>query len=287
MLGTSASVPSVSRNLSSMGVRYEGEVYLFDCGEGTQRQMMKYKLSYAKTKAIFITHLHADHYLGIAGLCHTLHMIGRKDILTVYGPRGTVRRMEGLGCNYEFLRVEEVGEGVVYKGEGFSVRAFPVEHGRNALGYVLEEDERRNFEKEKCDRFGIKGVMFRELERKGEVEVEGRAVKIEEVTKPKKGKKIVYSGDTRACRRVEEEAKGADLLIHEGTFGEDRREEADEREHSTVADAAELARRAGAKRLIITHISNRYGKVDELLKEARKAFDKAEIAKDGMEIMLK
>ncbi|MCK4714804.1 MAG: MBL fold metallo-hydrolase, partial [Candidatus Aenigmarchaeota archaeon] len=193
ILGTSASVPSVSRNLSSVGLRYEGEVYLFDCGEGTQRQMMKYRLSYAKTRAIFITHLHADHYLGLAGLCHTLKMIdrGKDETLFIYGPRGMTRCVEGLGCNYEFLKVKDVGEGLVHKGDGFSVRAFPVVHGRNALGFVFEEDEGRNFIKAKCDGLGIKGVMFRELERKGEIIVGGKKVKLEEVTRPKKGKKMV------------------------------------------------------------------------------------------------
>jgi len=288
MLGTSASVPSVSRNLCSVGLRHEGDIYLFDCGEGTQRQMMKYRLSYAKTRAIFVTHLHADHYLGIAGLCHTLNMIGReaKDELLVYGPRGTARRMEGLGCNYPFLKVKEVGEGVVYKGEGFSVRAFAVAHGRNALGYVFEEEEGRNFDKAKCDSLGIKGIMFRELEQKGVVSVGKKKVKIEEVTRPKKGRKIVYTGDTKVCNAVVEAAKGADLLIHEGTFAEERRKEADEREHATAADAAKVAKKAKAKRLIITHISNRYEKADRLLKEAREIFKNSEIAHDGMEIKL-
>src|SRR3989344_9073503 len=212
MLGTSASVPSVRRNLSSTGLRYAGAVYLFDCGEGTQRQMMKYRLSYAKTRARFITHLHADQYLGIAGLCHTLNMIERSadEVLHIYGPRGTAKRVDGLGCNYEFVKVMEVGEGKVHEGDGFVVRAFPVAHGRNALGYVFEENEGRNFDKERCDELGIKGVMFRELESKGEVKVGGKVLKIGEVTRPKKGRKIVYTGDTARCDEVVSAARGAD-----------------------------------------------------------------------------
>ncbi|VVC04065.1 Ribonuclease Z [Candidatus Burarchaeum australiense] len=295
-LGTSASVPSVGRNLCSVGLRYEGDVYLFDCGEGTQRQMMKYRLSYAKTRAVFISHLHADHYLGVAGLCHTLHMIGRtkEDVLHVYGPRGTRRVIEGLGCNYEFLKVEEVGEGEVHKaGEpgrgslGFSVRAFAVEHGRNALGYIFEENAGRNFDKPKCDALGIKGLMFKELEQKGEVKAAGgKKVKIADVTVPKKGRKIVYTGDTRLCDGVVKAAEGADLLIHDGTFGEERRQEADERDHATAGDAAKAAKKAKVKELVVTHISNRYEKTDALLKEARQVFANTKIAQDGMELDL-
>lgn len=309
MLGTSASVPSVARNLCSVGLRYAGEVYLFDCGEGTQRQMMKYGLSYARVRAIFISHLHADHYLGIAGLCHTLKMIGRKsdEELLIVGPRGIARVVDGLGCSYEFVKVKEVeaggsgragaGEGefgaAVYRGkgesrgsEGFSVHAFAVEHGRNALGYVFEEDAGKNYDKAKCDALGIKGVMFRELEKKGELSVGGKKVKVADVSTPKKGKKIVYTGDTHMCEAVVKAAHEADVLIHDGTFGEERRAEADEREHATAGDAAKVAKKAKAKLLIVTHISNRYEKTDALLKEARQVFANTKIAQDGMELDL-
>ncbi len=305
MLGTSASVPSIARNLVSVGLRYAGDVYLFDCGEGTQRQMMRYGLSYARVRAIFISHLHADHYLGIAGLCHTLKMIGRKndEELLIVGPRGIARVVEGLGCSYNFVKVKEVeaggsgragaGEVEVYRGrgesrgsEGFAVRAFAVEHGRNALGYVFEEDAGKNYDKAKCDALGIKGVMFRELEKKGEITVGGKKVKVADVSRPKKGKKIVYTGDTHMCEAVVKAAKEADVLIHDGTFGEERRAEADEREHATAGDAAKVAKKAGAKLLIVTHISNRYEKPDALLKEARQVFANTKIANDGMELDL-
>jgi len=289
VLGSGASVPSVQRNLASIAVRYDGDVYLFDCGEGTQRQMMKYRMSYAKTKAIFISHLDADHYLGVAGLCHTLNMIGRKndEKLTVFGPRGTARKIEGLGCNYGFLQVHDIGEGEVHKGDGFAVSAFAVKHGTNALGYSFEENAGRNFDKAKCDKLGIKGLMFRELEQKGEVVAgNGKKVKIVDVTIPKKGKKIVYTGDTMKCDAVVKAAKGADLLVHEGTFGDELKKEAQEKEHATVSDAAKAAKEAKVKKLLITHISNRYENTAGLLKEARKIFGASEIAHDGMEIEL-
>jgi ribonuclease Z len=278
----------VQRNLASVAVRYDGDVYLFDCGEGTQRQMMKYRMSYAKTKAIFISHLDADHYLGVAGLCHTLNMIGRKpnEKLLVFGPRGTARKIEGLGCNYGFLELHDVGEGEVYKGSGFAVSAFAVKHGSNSLGYSFEENSGRNFDKAKCDKLGIKGLMFRELEQKGEVAVGKKKIKIEDVTIPKAGKKIVYTGDTMKCEAVVKAAKGADLLVHEGTFGDELKKEAQEKEHATVSDAAKVAKEAKVKKLVITHISNRYEDVGGLLKEARKIFNASEIAHDGMEIEL-
>ena len=289
VLGSGASVPSVQRNLASVAVRYDGDVYLFDCGEGTQRQMMKYRMSYAKAKAIFISHLDADHYLGIAGLCHTLNLAGRKpeEKLFIYGPRGTARIVEGLRCSYGFVDVRDVGEGGVHRGEGFVVSAFAVKHGNNALGYVFEEDAGRNFDKAKCDKLGIEGIMFRELEQKGEVVAgKGKKVKIGDVTIPKKGRKIVYTGDTMRCEAVVRAAKGADLLIHEGTFGEELKMEAAEKEHATVSDAARAAKEAKVKKLVITHISNRYENTAALLKEARRIFTASEIAHDGLELKL-
>ncbi|MFA6035490.1 MAG: ribonuclease Z [Candidatus Micrarchaeia archaeon] len=288
VLGSGASVPSVQRNLASVAVRHDGDVYLFDCGEGTQRQMMRFRMSYAKTKAIFISHLDADHYLGVAGLCHTLNMIGRKptEKLLVFGPRGTARKIEGLGCNYGFLQVHDVGEGEAYKGEGFAVSAFAVKHGSNSLGYSFEESTGRNFDKAKCDKLGIKGLMFRELEQKGEVIVGKKKIAIEDVTIPKKGRKIVYTGDTMKCDAVVKAAKGADLLVHEGTFGDELKKEAEEKEHATVSDAAKVAKEAKVKKLVITHISNRYEDASGLLKEARKIFAQSEIAHDGLEIEL-
>lgn len=288
VLGSGASVPSVQRNLASVGVRHGGDVYLFDCGEGTQRQMMKFRLSYAKVKAIFITHLDADHYLGVPGLCHTLALSGRKDDdeLIIYGPRGIEKLVDGLRCSYPFVKARDIAEGKVHSGEDFEVRAFPVEHGKNALGYAFEENAGRNFDKARCDKLGIKGIMFRELEQKGEISVGKKKIKIGDVTTPKAGRKIVYSGDTMKCDALVKAAKGADVLIHEGTFGEDMAGEAREKQHSTVADAAKAAKEAKAKMLIITHISNRYENTAALLAQARKIFPQAEIAQDGYEVQI-
>jgi len=286
ILGSSASVPSVERSLSSVALRHEGGVYLFDCGEGTQRQMMKYKTSYAKVKAIFVTHLHADHVLGIPGLVHTLRMIGRKEPLLVFGPRGTCEYIGGVMLDHGLVDARDVDENFCFKGDGFTVRAFPVEHGLDAYGYVFEEDEKRNFDKKKAEALGIKGRMFGELQKNGEMKVKEKKIMLEDVTVPKKGKKIVYTGDTLPCKGVELASKGADILIHDATFGEEMKEEAKLKLHSTATEAANTAKKAGVKKLILTHISNRYKEARALEEQARKIFKNSDVARDGMEILV-
>ncbi len=286
ILGSSASVPSVERALSCVALRHEGDVYLFDCGEGAQRQMMRYKVSYAKVKAIFITHLHADHVLGIPGLVHTLRMIGRKEPLLVFGPRGTCEYIRGVALDHELVDARDVEENFCFKGDEFSVRAFPVEHGLDAYGYVFEEEEKRNFDKKKAEGLGIKGRMFGELQEKGEIKIGRKRILLGEVTIPKKGRKIVYTGDTMPCKNVELASKGADVLIHDATFGDEMKEEARLKLHSTSVDAASIAKKAGAKKLILTHISNRYKEARALEEQARKVFKNSEVARDGMEILV-
>jgi len=287
-LGTSAAVPSPARNPSAIALKAEGDVFLFDCAEGTQRQMMRNNVSYAKVKAVFLTHHHADHFLGIPGLVYTLALNGRKEPLFIFGPKGTGALVDSLLKveGREFVQAQDIDEHFVYAGEGYSIRAFPTLHSRSSLGFVFEENDRRRFDKAKADAAGLRGRQFTELERKGELMVKGRKVRYEEVTYPVKGKKVVYTGDTLACDEVIEAAKGADLLIHDATFADDMREEGMEKKHATARDAAEAAKRAGAKRLILTHISNRYDDPSPLLKEAREVFENVEVASDGMEVLL-
>ncbi|MEM3030531.1 MAG: ribonuclease Z [Candidatus Micrarchaeia archaeon] len=287
-LGTSAAVPSPARNPSALALKVEGDVFLFDCAEGTQRQMMRNNVSYAKVKAILITHHHADHFLGIPGLVYTLSLNGRKEPLFVFGPRGTSALIDALLKveGREFVQARDIDEHFVYRGEGFAIRAFPTSHSRGSLGFVFEENERRRFDKAKADAAGLKGRMFTDLEKKGELTVKGKRVRYEEVTYPVKGKKIVYTGDTLACEEVVEAARDADILIHDATFSSDMKEEALEKKHATARDAAAAARRAGVRRLILTHISNRYDDAKPLLDEAKAVFENTEVAFDGMEVLL-
>jgi ribonuclease Z len=289
VLGSSAAVPSVERSLAAIGLRYEGDVYLFDCGEGTQRQMMKYGLSYAKVKCIFVTHSHADHIVGIAGLAQTLGLIERKEPLYIYCPTGCGRHIEALlsigRYPYEII-VREIGDGICHKGDGFSVSAFPVQHAGACLGYVFAQEGRRNFNEAKCRKLGIRGRMFGELERNGEISVGGKKIAYAAVSKLKPGIKVAYSGDGVPGEATVAAAKGADVLIHEATYANEHEKEAALHSHSTAAQAAAVAKKAGVKRLVLTHVSGRYTETKALQDEARKIFKKSDVAKDGMEILI-
>jgi len=286
ILGSGGAVPSPARSLPSIGIRYFGEVYLFDCGEGTQRQMMIHGMSYSRVKMIFLTHLHADHFLGIAGLMQTLKMNERKEPLFIFGPAGTERCVSSiLMGTYPFqICIKEIDENFSLKNEKFKISAFKTSHNVRSIGYVFQENDSRNFNKAKADRLGIKGSMFRKLEKEGEIAIGKKKVKLEDVTKPKKGMKLVYSGDTIPCKEVLLASKGADLLIHDGTFSEQHREDAANKMHSTVSQAAELAKKARVKNLVLVHLSNRYKDAAMLEKEAKKIFKNSKVASDGMEI---
>lgn len=288
ILGSGGAVPSPQRSLPSIGVRYFGEVYLFDCGEGTQRQMMIHGLSYSKVKMIFLTHLHADHYIGIAGLMQTLKMNERKEPLFIFGPAGTERCISSILMGaYPFqIHIKEIDENFCLKNEKFNISSFKTSHNVRSIGYIFQENDSWNFNKEKADKLGIKGRMFRKLEREKEILIGRKKVKLEDVTKPKRGAKLVYTGDTAPSEEVLLASKGADLLIHDGTFSDEHKKEAGEKVHSTVVQAAELAKKAKAKQLVLVHLSNRYKDASPLEKEAKRIFKNSKIAFDGMEISL-
>ncbi len=289
VLGSGAAVPSPERNLCSIAMKIEGDVYLIDCGESTQRQMMKLGISYGKVRMIMITHLHGDHIYGIPGLVYTLKLGERKEPLLIVGPKGTEERlMQLIGKKIDFVQIKEIDEGWSFPIDEAKFVAFPVEHKVPTLGYAYVEEEKRRFDKEKCEELGIKGRAFKTLETKGEVEVKGKKIKIEDVTYKKEGKKVVFSGDTRYSKRVVSAAEGADLLFHEATFMEDMKEKAEEDMHSTVSDAARVAKEAGVKQLVVYHISNRYMRKDmeAFEKEGKKIFENLTVAKDGTEILL-
>lgn len=298
VLGSSASMPSKERVPSCFAVKY-GEVLLFDCCEAVQRQMMIYGVSYAKIKAIFITHLHADHFLGVFGLIQTMNFIARKEPLYIFGPKGTQKLLESVFNVNEMspdftVRVFDTAESAkpIFETPLFNVRAFEVEHGTNALGYTLQEKATRKFDVEKAEKIGVPRHQFSELEAKGAIKIKvgkskkTKIVKIEDITFQKAGKKIVYTGDSMPCKSIEREAKEADLLIHDSCFAGTEAEAAKQKKHSTVVDAAQSAKKAGAKKLLLTHFSNRYDDTAPLLEEARKIFSETLAAKEGLEIMV-
>ncbi len=279
-LGTSAATPSVERGLPSFAIRRNGDIFLLDCGEGTQRQLMRFGLSYMKVKAIFLTHLHLDHWLGALGLVETMRLNNRAEKLTVYGPKG----ISAFFAPKPFLEITEADDRLFVDFGDFSVAAFPARHSREALGFVFEEKARRRFYEEKAKALGIRGPMFSEISRKGSLKVGAKTIRLRDVTYEQKGKKLAYTGDTLPCAQTAKAAKGADLLIHEATFAEDKKEEAKEAQHSTAAQAAAIAKKAGVKMLLLTHISGRYRDTSLMLSEARKAFPNTRIAEDGMKI---
>lgn len=292
-IGTSSARPTVSRNTSAIAIQREGELYLFDCGEGTQRQMMRYNTGF-NVGAIFITHTHADHFLGIPGLLRTMGLQGHQEPVEIFGPPGSGEVLEAavrLGNDrVPFpVRVAEVAPGSGVARKGYAVEAFAVSHGVSAVGYALQEPERLGrFDVELARALGVpEGPVFGRLHRGEAVEVEGgRVVRPEEVVgPPRRGRRVVYTGDTRPTKKVESAARGADLLIHEATFTEDERDRARGTGHSTALGAARLARDAGARILVLTHLSARYADdASPLREEAAEVFPGALVGRDGMTV---
>jgi len=291
-LGTSAARPTVERNVSAMSLVREGETLLFECGEGTQRQMMRYGVSFALSE-IFFTHFHADHFLGVIGLIRTLGLQMRTEPMRLYGPKGAKKLLTQalqLGVERVPFEVEivEVKPGEVLR-EAYDICVFDTEHGGGSVGYALREHERPGrFDPDKARAAGVpEGHLWGKLQRGETVELaDGRKVSAEGIVGPKRpGRLVVFTGDTRPCAAVVDAAQGADLLIHEATFGEEEKERAKETGHSTAREAAQVALAAKARRLVLSHVSARYSiSAEELVKEARDVFKETVVAKDGMTI---
>ncbi|HOK57456.1 MAG TPA: ribonuclease Z [Methanothrix sp.] len=292
-LGTAGSLPTPDRSLPAILVNREGDLLLFDCGEGTQRQMMIARTGMMRLSHIFLTHLHADHILGIPGLLETMAFQGREEPLVIAGPPRTARMvsiLNGLGCcarDFE-VRAVELRPGDGLRMNGYTVTAIATEHSVPSLGYMLLEDMRPGrFNRERAIELGVPvGPMFGRLQRGESVEIDGRVVRPEDVLgAPRPGRKIVYSGDTRPTREIEEASRNADLLIHDGALADDMIDWAVETKHTTAGEAAALAARAGVRRLVLTHISSRYSEdTTPLLNDARKVFPETLIASDLMRI---
>ncbi len=291
LLGTSAAVPSVDRNVSALAVQREGETILFDCGEGTQRQMMRYGVSFAFHDICF-THYHADHMLGVIGLLRTMGLQDRTAPVRLYGPRGAQRILGaavGVGIERNRFEVEivEVSPGDRLQRGDYDIVVFATDHRADTIGYTLTEHTRLGrFNPDRARELGIpEGPLWGRIHKGEPIELpDGRRVEPSElVGEPRRGRKFVYTGDTRPCLTVVAAAAGADLLVHEATFGEDERERAIETGHSTAAQAAEVARQAGVRRLVLTHVSPRYTRdAPELLAEAKAVFPETVVGRDGL-----
>ena len=294
-LGTSAARPTVERSVSALALVREGETLLFECGEGTQRQMMRYGVSFALSE-VFFTHFHADHFLGIIGLVRTLGLQGRTDPMRLYGPKGARRLLTGalnLGVErvpFEVDVVELEPDAALRRGD-YEIMTYAADHGANALGYVLvEKDRLGRFDPARARELGVpEGSLWGRLQRGETVTLDdGRQVEPDTIVgPPRPGRKVVYSGDCRPCKATIEAAIGADLLVHEATFSIEEADRARETDHSTAHEAAEVARMARVRRLVLTHVSARYSRdPGPLLEEARAVFPETAVAKDGLEILV-
>jgi ribonuclease Z len=294
-LGTSGAVPTTQRAPSAVLVNREGERLLFDCGEGTQRQMMRFGTGF-DVSHIFVTHLHGDHILGIPGLIQSLDFNDRTDPLAIHVPPRSRAAIEDLvhagGHRPGYpVRIHEVSPGsVAYDAADFAVRTVETEHRTTSMGYVLAEDDRPGrFDRERAEELGVPvGPKFGRLHEGESVELDdGRVIRPEQVVgDPRPGRTMVYTGDTRPVEAVVEAATDADLLIHDATFADDERERARRTGHSTAREAAEVAARAGVTRLALTHISSRYaGRWERLERDANEAFDgECFVASDGQTV---
>ncbi len=287
LLGTSCGVPTADRGLPAVAVQREREILLFDCGEGTQRQMMRFGLSFMKVSKIFITHFHGDHYLGLFGLVQSMSFFGRENPLDLYGPPGMAVLSDAFASIGNFRSGFEVRGHDLESGEsvgcnGYRVLAVQVDHLVPTLGYALEEDTRPGkFDLGKAGSLGIpEGRLYKDLQQGRAINWQGRRVTPEEIVgPPRPGRRVVYFGDVLPSEAAVSLSRGADLLICEATFCEDLSERAIETGHSTVKRSCQMAREAKVMRLVLTHFSPRYNA--EAIKEEID-LPRTVIGKDGL-----
>ncbi len=299
-LGTGAGLPSKQRNVSAVALTMyneRGTMWMFDCGEATQHQMIHSPLRLAKLEKLFITHLHGDHIFGIPGLLASRSSQGAVSPLTIYGPPGirsfvdTVLKISQSYLQYP-VQIVEIEQGIIFTDDKFTVYAGMLEHGIPSYGYrVVEHDLPGTFFPEKAKAAGVQaGPMFAQLKRRERVTLEDGTVLDgnDFVGEDQAGRVVVVAGDTKPCAKMLELADCADVLVHEATFAEDERKLAKKYNHSTALEAAQLAREANVKKLLITHISARYqGSAEHLLlAEARSLFPETHIALDHYSVKI-
>ena len=296
-LGTSGTIPSVNRNPSGILIQIGGERLLFDCGEGTQRQMMKAKTGFRNLNNVFITHLHTDHFIGLFGLIETMSLNERREKLRIYVPKQNEDFLKCLfyafGYNNLCYPIEVVGlkDGDTIDFGHFKVLAFKTDHIVPSLGYALiERDRPGKFNRAKAEELGIPpGPLYSKLVRGESIEINGQVITPDMVVGSKRpGRKVVYTGDTRPCERTVEVSKSADVLIHDASFTSELQEWAEETKHSTAKEASEIAKRSNVRLLVLTHISARYSKdATPLLEEAKRVFENVLVAEDLMVLEVK
>ena len=283
-LGTSAAVPSKDHSTSCIALRSGSDIILLDCGEGSQRQLMLSPFSFMKIRAVLITHLHGDHVFGLPGLLQTMSLSNRADPLLICGPPGTACAIDAMmsvteGETQYPVEVLEVSGGEELDVGGMSVRPYATDHGIASVGYVVQDRDRPGrLDAEKARALGI--TSGRDMARLKEGEPVGGVMPEDVVGPTIPGYRIAYSGDTRPCSTEDEAVRGADVIIHEATYMDSESQQAHEHFHTTARQAGEVARDAGARYLILTHISNRYDDRAAVADEARLVFPETHVAED-------
>lgn len=290
-LGTSAGIPTKSRNVSSIVLKYKDEVIFIDVGEGTQRQAIFAGIGLRKKMKIIITHLHGDHTLGLIPMIQTLTLFKRRETLKIYGPLGIKRFLD---CNIRVLDIKPsfkidinyLADGKVFDCIDYKIKAIKNTHAKYSYSLIIEEKSRPGrFNPKKAIEDGIPVKFWKDLKLGKDVIIDGKVYRYQDyVGPPLKGRKIVISGDTRPFNKLINLAKNADVLIHEATFASDKKNRSRETLHSTAEEAAIIAKKARVKILILTHFSARYNDVKIILDEARKIFPATFAAEDLMKI---
>jgi ribonuclease Z len=296
-LGTVSGIPSLKRNHPAIALEYFSDyrdVLLFDCGEGTQKQLMKSGISFMQINKIFISHWHADHFAGLIPMIQTMNLENRRKQLTIYGPEAERFVSDIVDLGYFGLRFPVKAVNVPFEGseislvdetDDYQILSIPVFHSVPTVAFCFKEKNKWNIDEDKIQKLGIKrGPWLKKLKKNGKLEYKGKKVKIEDVGYVKEGLKVVYSGDTRPCKNMVKISENADLLIHDGTFLE---EDVGSKAHADIKEAAKLAKKANVKELILTHISRRYTDLEELEEVAKKEFENSKIAYDFMKVQLK
>ena len=295
-LGTSGSVPTLKRSLPSVVVQCPRQLWMFDCGENTQRQMMQAKVSFHKKLKVFLTHLHGDHVLGLPGVLQTMALMDRKEPVAVYGPPGIkdflvcTKETLNFGLTFPVEISEILSEGTILDGEDYTLTAIKSNHSVDSYAYAFVEKPRPGkFYPKKAQALRVpKGELWSKLQSGEEITLpNGRVVKPCEVMgPPRAGRKIVYTGDTRPFEAFAKFAADADLVIHDSTFDDSLAEKAAVDGHSTPSQAAQEAKAANAKQLVLIHISARYPDANLLLEQAKKVFPNSLLAEDFMMLEL-
>lgn len=288
-LGTGSMQPTKRRNHSAILLRFKNENILFDCGEGTQRQMRIAGIKPAKIGKFLISHWHGDHVFGLPGLLSAMGADKFSKKLQIYGPLGSKNYLQNMlksfvAKNIIDFEVQEVKSGKIWENDQFTLEARPLKHSTKCLGYSFIEKERRRIDLKKTQKLGLTGPILGKLQQGKSVNVGGRKITAEEVTYLVRGRKVSYIADTVPCTGANFLAKDADLLIAEGTHLDDLKEKTRRYMHLTVKQTALIAKQNKAKKLIVTHISPRYKDSEEALKEARKYFKNSTIAEDFLRV---